>query len=129
MLGVGEAEHVERTADLTAVLGQRRKLAALRVVAEKRVEHLLHMAKIGANLAADLRQEHAFLRSLRHFVQHRRACADGTARACGIEAREHCVHLTAEVGCEIGIVLERALGQQQRRRVFHRQRFRHACRR
>ena len=84
------------------------------------------MAKIDSNLAAHLRQQYAFLRALRHFVQHRRARDRRTARTSGVQPCEHRVHLTVEVGREIRIVLERAFGQQQRGRVLHRERFRHA---
>ena len=95
-LGIGEPEHVQRAAYLLAVLRKRRELATLRVVAEKSIQHLLHVAQIGANLAAHLRQQHALLRALRHLVQHRRARRCGPAGARGIEPREHRVHLRGE---------------------------------
>ncbi len=87
-------------------------------------------AQVRLNLAADLRQQHAFLRALAHLVQH--GCTGRGGRPAsprGIQARQHRIDLLREIGAEARIVLEGGLGKQQRRRVFHRHRFRNPRRR
>ena len=128
-IGFVQAEHRQRAADLLAVLGERREVGALAVVAEERVEHLLHVPQVGLDLAADLREQHALLRAFRHFVEHRRGGRGAAlAGARGVEAREHRVDLLREIAAQAAVVLERALRQQQGSRVFHRHRLRHAGR-
>jgi len=97
-IGFVETEDPQRAANLRAVLGQRREIGALVVVAEERVEHLLHVPQVRLDLAAHLREQHALLRTLAHFVQHRRAGRRGEfPLARRIEPREHCVDLLRKV--------------------------------
>ena len=118
---LGETENLQRTPDLVAVLGERCQLRAFGVVTEKCVEQLLHVPQIGLDLASDLRQQYAFLRAFAHFVQHRYVPAGGEAAlACRIEAREHGVDVLAEFRRQRRIIFERAFGEQQCRREFHR---------
>ena len=63
------------------------EVGALGVVAEEGVEHLLHVAQVGLDLAADLRQQHALLRAPAHLVQHRPRRAPGGARPARAASR------------------------------------------
>ncbi len=128
-VGFVQAQDAQRAADLRAVLGQRGEIGALRVVAEKAVQHLFDVAQIGLDLAADLRQQHALLRALAHLVEHRRRRRREAALARRVQPAQHRVDLARELRRQIRIVLERALGEQQRGRVFHRHRFGNARRR
>ena len=91
LLGPVQAEHLERTRDLLAVVGESRQLGTLGVIAEKSVEHLLDMAQVGLDLARDLRQEQSLLRATRHFVEEwrRRRAGDRLVLLRSIEPRNH----------------------------------------
>ena len=54
------------------------------------------------------------------------AASPTTAGARGVEPRQHRLDLLREFGRQVVEVLERALGEQQRRRELHRQRLRNA---
>ena len=61
----------------------------------------------GLDLAADLRQQHALLRALAHFVQHRRTRGSRRpSRPRGIQTRQHGVDLLREIGRETRVILE-----------------------
>jgi hypothetical protein len=125
-VGVVELQNAQRATNLLAVLRKRRKLGPARVVAEERIEHLLHVAQVRAHFAHHLRQQHALLRLLRHFVEHGRRRRRRASGARGVETLQHRLDLLAEFGRQVVEVLERALGEQQRRRELHRQRLRNA---
>ena len=120
-LCIRKAQDLERAPDLLAVLAESRELGALRAVAEERIEHLFHVAKVRLDLAADLGQQQALLRPLRHLVQqrHGRRAGQRTQRARGVEPRQHRLDLLREIRREACVILERAFGEQHARRVFH----------
>ena len=127
VLGLVEAQHAQRAAHLHAVARERGELAALRVVAEERVEHLLHVAQVGLDLATHLRDQHALLRAPAHLVERCHAAAgNAAARARGVEPRDQGLDLLREFRGQVRPVLERALGEQQAGRVLHRHRLGHA---
>ncbi len=117
-----EAQHTQRPADLVAVASERLQLAALAVIAEEGVEHLLHVPQVGLDLAPDLGEQQPLLCTARHLVDYRRRRrAFDHARVAGrIEAGEHRVHVGRELRGKCSGILERVLGEQQRRRELHR---------
>ena len=129
-LGVVLLQHPQRAANLVAVLAERRDLGALRVVAEERVEHLLHAPQVGLDLARDLREQDALLRAAEDPVDQRPGGrGDRTRRLRRVEPRQHRRDLLREIAREAAEVLDGALGEQDARRVLHREHIRHVARR
>ena len=69
LFGTVEAQHLERAGDLPAVVGKSGELVALRMIAEKSVEHLFDMTQVGLDFARDLRQQQTLLCAAGHFVE------------------------------------------------------------
>ena len=109
---------MQRAHDLLAVVREGCKLGALVVISEEGVEHLLHVAQIGLDLARHLGEQQALLGAARHFVEHRRRALG--RRLARVEPGDHGVDLLGHLRRESREVLDQRLGEQQAGRIIHR---------
>ncbi len=108
--------------NLAAVLGERGEVGPLVVIAEEGIEHLLHVPQVRLDFASNLCDEQALLSAPAQLVERDYAPAGWDSPSTrGIEARQHRVDLLRELRRQAGVILEGALGEKQRGRVFHRQ--------
>jgi hypothetical protein len=100
-------QHREGAEHLPHRLVETRQLAALRGVAEERVQGLLDRAQARLDLGDDLRHQHALLRAARHLVEHRhrRGLLQRLALDDRLQPLVHQPGLLRELVAEIGEVL------------------------
>ena len=75
--------------------------------------------------AHHLREQRALLRPPRHLVECRRSGFGLAPRLRRVQPRQHRIDLLGEIRRQVRVVLERAFGEQQRGREFHRERLGH----
>ena len=121
LVGLVQAEHLQRSRDLLAIVRERRQIGAFGVIAEKRVEHLLDVPQIDLNLSSDMGEQEPLLRAARHLIKDglRGRVRRQLVLLCRVEPRHHGFDLLREFGGECRKVFDRRLGKQQRRGIFH----------